>query len=276
MFSLYWCVAFLALGSASKFPESPKIGIIGGHTIDIEQVPFMASLRLNGTIHWCGASIIHEQFVLTAAHCIVPNRQYKVLVGTAQVDGDGQIYEIEKIIPHESYSSTTQDFDICVIKLAQPLTFGKKVNKIELPDSSLQLKLNSQVDITGWGDTSPGGKIAQNLLQVKIPIISTRVCQLKYLPMLRYIYPRMMCAGGNGKDSCQGDSGGPLTLDTVQVGLASFGAGCGDLPGVYTKVAPLVSWINAKMEQSLMPKKHKAIKKSKKTKKNKKLLCNKH
>ena len=47
----------------------------------------------------------------------------------------------------------------------------------------------------------------------------------------------------------QGDSGGPLTVMAngrfTQVGIVSFGYKCGDkeFPGVYTKVAPYLSWI---------------------------------
>lgn len=54
------------------------------------------------------------------------------------------------------------------------------------------------------------------------------------------------------KDSCQGDSGGPLQIvlpktETAKVvGIVSFGMGCGiGLPGVYTRVASYVDWIES-------------------------------
>lgn len=52
-------------------------------------------------------------------------------------------------------------------------------------------------------------------------------------------------------DSCQGDSGGPLqyfsdrnsSIATV-VGIVSFGIDCGNgLPGIYTRVAYYLDWI---------------------------------
>jgi secreted trypsin-like serine protease len=63
----------------------------------------------------------------------------------------------------------------------------------------------------------------------------------------------MVAAGGTGKDACQGDSGGPLfvarasdgdgkngasSVRYIQIGITSFGLGCGvePLPGVYTEV----------------------------------------
>lgn len=52
------------------------------------------------------------------------------------------------------------------------------------------------------------------------------------------------------KDSCQGDSGGPLqlvgdeTVPTQIVGIVSFGISCATrLPGLYTRVAHYINWI---------------------------------
>ena len=56
------------------------------------------------------------------------------------------------------------------------------------------------------------------------------------------------------KDSCSGDSGGPLFATeskvSYQIGLVSFGTNlCGrGIPGVYTKVAAYLPWIESKME----------------------------
>ncbi|KAL0113897.1 hypothetical protein PUN28_011317 [Cardiocondyla obscurior] len=65
-----------------------------------------------------------------------------------------------------------------------------------------------------------------------------------------------MCAGGQvGKDACTGDGGSPLVCSTNNgpyqvVGLVTWGIGCASpgVPGVYTSVSSLSSWINdAKM-----------------------------
>ena len=58
-----------------------------------------------------------------------------------------------------------------------------------------------------------------------------------------------LCAGSlaGGVDSCSGDSGGPLRDESgLVVGITSWGVGCArrGLPGVYTRVSSLTSWID--------------------------------
>ena len=59
-----------------------------------------------------------------------------------------------------------------------------------------------------------------------------------------------------GVDTCQGDSGGPLlcqnqtSLAFTLFGITSFGFGCAlpKTPGVYTRVAHYLDWLNFTMQ----------------------------
>lgn len=44
--------------------------IVGGFEIDIEEVPWQVSLQIYSS-HFCGGSIISQNWILTAAHCAV-------------------------------------------------------------------------------------------------------------------------------------------------------------------------------------------------------------
>ncbi|MFG1479795.1 serine protease [Xanthobacter sp. V4C-4] len=72
------------------------------------------------------------------------------------------------------------------------------------------------------------------------------------------VTPQMFCAGAavDGVDTCQGDSGGPILSRKgdgpfVQVGIVSFGIGCGhaEFPGVYTRLALYIDWIRKTIAQ---------------------------
>lgn len=44
--------------------------IVGGHEIDIRKAPYQVSVQFSGG-HLCGGSIIRNNKILTAAHCIM-------------------------------------------------------------------------------------------------------------------------------------------------------------------------------------------------------------
>jgi secreted trypsin-like serine protease len=85
---------------------------------------------------------------------------------------------------------------------------------------------------------------------VVLPLVSRKECNTIYHGD---ITNKMICAGfdDENKDTCFGDSGGPLTRKkdhnfTVLVGITSWGIGCADRYGVYTRVSEFRTWIISK------------------------------
>ena len=69
MYSLQQFLSFLLLGvSCGSKPAGTRI--VGGIQAQKDSWPWQAMLASPGGSQFCGGSLIHEQWVLTAAHCV--------------------------------------------------------------------------------------------------------------------------------------------------------------------------------------------------------------
>ncbi|KAJ9595090.1 hypothetical protein L9F63_013616 [Diploptera punctata] len=246
--------ALLACGSAevdSRFPglrtEKPILDgrIVGGSTTTIASYPYQLSLRYGGS-HICGASIISANWALSAAHCIVGSASTLTLrAGSTYSNSGGTIHQVSQATRHASYSSSTLDYDIAVLRVSSAFSLGSNIQVVSMETGTVAAGTNAVV--SGWGTTSEGGSASTTLRQVTVPVVSDSSCSSSYAAY-GGITARMICAGytSGGRDACQGDSGGPLVANGRLIGVVSWGVGCAraGFPGVYAKVSNLRSWVS--------------------------------
>ncbi|KAK2895025.1 hypothetical protein Q8A67_012254 [Cirrhinus molitorella] len=237
-----------------------KSRIVGGQDADVGEFPWQVSLHIKNS-HVCGASIISNQWLVTAAHCVQDDGKLKYSQpGTWEVylglHTQKEKYKatkrlLKQIIPHPSYNPYTYDYDIALMELDSPVTYSETIRPICLPTSKTIFPAGESVSITGWGATREGGTGATVLQKAKVRIINGTVCDTL---MNGQITSRMICAGilTGGVDACQGDSGGPMSFLTTDrsflAGVVSWGDGCArkNKPGIYTNVPKFRGWIKEK------------------------------
>ncbi|XP_048186781.1 coagulation factor XI [Perognathus longimembris pacificus] len=239
-----------------------KPRIVGGTPSGHGEWPWQVSLHITSPTqrHFCGGSIIGNQWILTAAHCFhgveSPKllRIYGGIVNQSEINQESSFFGVQEIIIHDKYTMAESGYDIALLKLEITMNYTDSQRPICLPSKGDRNIMYTDCWVTGWGYQKLRGKIQNTLQKVKIPLVSHEECQTKYQG--HKITSKMICAGDTegGKDACKGDSGGPLSCKHNEVwhlvGITSWGEGCGkkEWPGIYTNVVKYVDWILEKTQ----------------------------
>ena len=236
--------------------------IVGGTEVTSEsEYPWVVLLSNSASPSgfFCGGSLISDEWVVTAAHCVADLNGSNVYAFVGEFDQstiDITPNLISRVIVHAAYNDVTSDNDIALLRLSTPEVVITPVSLIT-PELATTLEavaddLVSDITVIGWGDTKdPVSNTYPTVLrEVDMPYVSNTVCNLP-LHLGGQVTANMMCAGlpEGGVDSCQGDSGGPLLyLDNGSwylSGIVSWGYGCAEPNkyGVYTRVENYLGWI---------------------------------
>lgn len=153
----------------NSFHESnlKSLKIINGFEAVPHSQPWIISLRsINEpgflSSHICGGSLITNQHVLTAAHCVTSlnEKSAVVLAGIHDLNeiNSDNVYFVESIQIHEDYTGDGQSYianDLAIIKLATPIVRSDKIQTICLPQLNENI-VNKNMITSGWGNIYDG------------------------------------------------------------------------------------------------------------------------
>lgn len=258
-------VTLMAIFFAS-FVQSFELGdrnykIVGGQPARANQFPHAVALILHlaETHSLCGGSIIHQNYVLTAAHCLDDIVEIEVLAGLNNIFTGTPLYkrtvEPRDIRVHPQYNRQTMINDIGIVFLLNRIPLGTSMQRIALPQRS---QINNRFvgsigTIIGWGRTSDTSAISLTdaLRFVQLPIIADQRCNEVYNVDYRFFNPTNICLSGERGSSCNGDSGSGLHVNLEDertiIGIISFGSEtCATgHPPVMTRITSYLDWISA-------------------------------
>ena len=250
-------------------PEpTPQQYIVGGNRAPVDRYSYYATVYQrhgSSNYHICGASLIHDDILITAAHCAMDADSVRIGAYThfANRNGGAKMHqsEVADFITHpqfyaDKYNRLHNDF--ALLKLKEPVTdpdLLKSIVKLDLNgEYSNQYESGGEPLTTiGLGQIEEEGDVAKYLQEVDISYVPRDRC---FKIFQGGIGDDAICAVGDGKDACGGDSGGPLILKAknneetdVQVGVVSWGAGCSwkHYPGVYSNIQHVGAWIEEEL-----------------------------
>ncbi|XP_047518241.1 chymotrypsin-1-like isoform X2 [Pieris napi] len=234
--------------------------IIGGQDAREGFAIYQVSIRKqykNKEFHWCGGSIIHEEWVLTAGYCTygIGAKELPIVVGSTQLKSGGDRYNITKIIIHEEYSQERLKNNIALMKVDGKIKMKNNVMPIKLRKEPVAAR--TICALTGWGYIDNQGTMPNKLQILFFKSISNKNCneQLKRSNFAPIDDKQLCVRGPDKKGACLGDSGGPLVAfdsnyGVVQVGIVSWGTfPCAqNYPEVFSSVSSYYDWIEKNMK----------------------------
>ncbi|KXJ77070.1 hypothetical protein RP20_CCG008352 [Aedes albopictus] len=218
-----------------------------GQTAGLGQWPWHAAIyhRIdsrtspNGT-YKCGATLIDQQHVLTAAHCVIAQtgqslKPHQLLIHLGKhdlykFDGQLQIVNVSEVHIHEEFSPNRHD--VVLLVLGEVVRYSEYVVPICLEPVSggrADDLVGQRGWVAGWG-INENGTLSEVLKTTQMPVVEITECARSDPNLFgRFVSQAVYCASDrNGTSVCLGDSGGGMYFSTGDRwelrGIVSFGS----------------------------------------------------
>jgi secreted trypsin-like serine protease len=233
--------------AAAVLLSTPADAIVGGGAPSAEGVGRAVVTIVGSRGNFCTGALIAPKLVLTAAHCVQPGAEYKIVDYGA--DRQPHLQDVKTVAVHPAFNMQAMlahraTADVALLQLETPAK-GKTPAALGMPN--IPIIVGSRFTIAGIGVTVRGDGKSGGTIRVAGLIAAGKPGTLQ----IRLVDP-VGQGVRDGLGACTGDSGAPVFEDKpggpVIIGVVSWStgpngaAGCGGLTGV-TPLTLYRDWI---------------------------------
>jgi secreted trypsin-like serine protease len=203
----------------TTFTINEVFAISDGEPVATPQSSYPMVVSIFGYNNTCTGTLIKQQIVLTAAHCVVDKGMLEIGIRVSSLASPGPYVIPDKVWIHPLFDLQSLSNDIALLYLSKSARVSQ-LGKLPKPN----MPLSNKGLILGWGEKS-------------IDNVTGRLNRL-LLTSLSYETNTISGGGSNG-GACKGDSGGPLFNGTTKtiIGVISSGGLCGSsTPGEFIRI----------------------------------------
>ena len=244
--------------------------IIGGTPVPPGEAPWQVAMIFSSAAEpmygfFCGGSLIADQWVLTAAHCLVEPgtgrlreaSEIEVYAGSQLLSAGGTRLAVDEIYFNAEYLLGFLS-DMALVHLTDPVPAGVDVTPANLIGQGevLEAAEGQSVRPSGWG------LVQQDPNVISDPLLKVDLSRTELAPCSNYTdNGRLFCADPlpAGGTACFGDSGGPVSAvdpnssERMQIGLVHGGTETScthpNILNLYVDLSLYRHWIDDKMQR---------------------------
>ncbi|XP_072019278.1 uncharacterized protein [Amphiura filiformis] len=159
--------------------------IVGGHDSPFGSMPWIGSVKKQPDGHYCAATLVNEQWAITAAHCL--GNTDGVVFGDLNLEWASDYHEqvnLSAVFPHPDYDffadRADKPNDIALLRLSRPVKITPATRPACIATNDNEMQEYRQCKAAGWGISDYRSTNTNRLQEVLLPLVPQNDCRTFY------------------------------------------------------------------------------------------------